>query len=583
MSAVRSIAFMSYARFDDECTEGYLTEFRERLERAVHLHTGKHDFEIFQDKTLEFGDNWQRRIKESLHEAMFLIPIITPRFFSRKACREELECFLERERELQQDNLIFPVYYVDTALINDEATRSQDPLAQIIASRQYADWRELRLEPLSSPEAKKAVDKLGKQIALAPERINPKTETKTSVSAKPEDTGVKQHPFEQGSKDIPYIKDPGRPARAPVPKNEPPARVVDQTRGEYRTITDAINAAKPGDRVFVLPGTYEEAIVIDKPLEIIGRGKREEIIVQVSGQNTLSFKTTLGRVVNLTLKQTGGGSDWFAVHIAQGRLELKECDISSESSSCVAIQGGADPRVVSNKIHDGRASGVYVFADGRGTLEGNEICRNSLAGVSIRSGADSIVRHNRIHDCSREGIILQENASGVIEDNRIFGNTFSGVEIRENSTALLRHNHIYDGNAGGVYVHTNAQALLEENHIFGNALAGVAIRFGANPTLRRNFIHDGKQSGIFVNDDGQGTIEDNDIFGNAYSGIEIKTGGNPTVRGNRIYKNSHVAVWVGEGGRGVIENNEFRKNLGGFAYISADCESKVHCRDNVEK
>jgi F-box protein 11 len=575
---------MSYARLDDKYTEGHLTEFRERLEGAVRLHTGKHDFEIFQDKIhLKFGDNWQRRIKESLHEAMVLIPIITPSFFSSEACREELECFFERERELQQDNLIFPVYYVDTGLINDESKRNGHPLAQIIASRQYADWRELRLEPLSSPEAKKAVDKLGKQIALAPER-NPETETKTNVSTKPEDTGVKQHPFEQGSKDIPYMEDQRRPARAPVPKNEPPAWVVDQTdRGHYRTITDAINAANPGDRVFVLPGAYEEAIVIDKPLEIIGMGRREEIIVQVSGQNTLSFKTTLGRVVNLTLKQTGGGSDWFAVHIAQGRLELKECDISSESSSCVAIQGGADPRVVSNRIHDGRASGVYVFADGRGTLEGNEIYRNSLAGVSIRSGADSIVRDNRIHDCSGEGIILQENASGTIEDNRIFGNAFSGVEIRENSTALLRHNHIYDGKAGGVYVHKNAQARLEGNHIFNNALAGVAIKTGANPTLRRNFIHDGKQSGIFVNDDGQGTIEDNDIFGNAYSGIEIKTDGNPTVRGNRIYKNSHVAVWVGEGGRGVIENNEFRENVGGSSYISADCESKVHRRGNVEK
>ena len=55
MSAVSPIAFMSYARLDDEYTEGYLTEFRERLERAVRLHTGKHDFEIFQDKIVRAG------------------------------------------------------------------------------------------------------------------------------------------------------------------------------------------------------------------------------------------------------------------------------------------------------------------------------------------------------------------------------------------------------------------------------------------------------------------------------------------------------------------------------------------------
>ena len=576
---------MSYAQVVNKYTEGHLTAFRERLESAVRLQTGEHDFEIFQDKIhLKLGDNWRRRIKESLDEAMFLIPIITPSFFKSQACRAELECFLERELELQRDDLILPIYYVDCRLLNNETDRLRDPLAQVIYSRQYADWRELRLEPLDSPEVRKALAKLGTQIGFALEHIHPETETKINVSTEPEFSGVKQHTFEHGSIDIPYVEDQRSPAREPVPKNEPPELVVDQTdRGHYRTITAAINAANPGDRVVVLPGTYEEAIVIDKPLEIIGMGRREEIVVQASGKNTVSFKTTLGRLVNLTLRQIGGGPDWFAVHIAQGRLELKECDISSESSSCVAIQGGADPRVVNNRIHDGRASGVYVFADGRGTLEENEISGNSLAGISIRNGADPTVRKNRIHDCGREGIIVQEDAAGTIEDNRIYGNTFSGVEIRENSTALLRHNHIYDGKAGGVYVHKNSQALLEYNHIFGNELAGVAIKTGANPTLHRNFIHDGKQSGVFVNDDGQGMIEDNDIFGNAYSGVEIKTGGSPTIRGNRIYKNCHLGVWIGDGGGGTIENNEFRENSKGTLYISADCEASVQRRGNVEK
>ena len=579
------IAFMSYAQVDNKYTEGHLTVFRERLESAVRLQTGEHDFEIFQDKiNLKFGDNWRRTIKESLDEAMFLMPIITPSFFNSQACRAEFESFLERERELQRDDLILPIYYVDCRWLNNETDRLRDSMAQVISSRQYADWRELRLEPFDSREVRKALAKLAAQIGFALERIRPDTEIKTNVSNEPEVRGLKQRPFDHGSIDIPYVEDQRRPVRPPVPKNEPPELVVDQTdRGHYTTITDAINAANPGDRVVVLPGTYEESIVIDKPLEIIGMGRREEIVVQASNQHTVSFKTTLGRVVNLTLRQIGGSSDWFAVHIAQGRLELKECDISSESSSCVAIQGGADPRVVNNRIHDGRASGVYVFADGRGTLEENEIFGNSLAGVSIRNGADPTVRKNSIHDCGREGIILQENAAGTIEDNRIYRNNFSGVEIRENSTALLRHNHVYDGKAGGVYVHKNANARLEDNHIFGNELAGVAIKTGANPTLHRNFIHDGKQSGVFVNDDGQGMIEDNDIFGNAYSGVEIKNGGKPTIRGNRIYKNRHLGVWIGDGGRGIIENNEFRENSKGAFYISTDCEPSVQCQGNVEK
>lgn len=74
------IAFMSYVRLDDEYEEGRLTEFRKRLSAEVRLQTGR-DFPIFQDRIhIKLGENWKRRIKESLDEVFFLIPIITPAF-----------------------------------------------------------------------------------------------------------------------------------------------------------------------------------------------------------------------------------------------------------------------------------------------------------------------------------------------------------------------------------------------------------------------------------------------------------------------------------------------------------------------
>ena len=77
------------------------------------------EFTIFQDRDIQWGQNWKRRIEKSLDEEVtFLIPIITPSFFKSKACRDELGRFLERERRLNRDDLILPVYYVDTPLIN---------------------------------------------------------------------------------------------------------------------------------------------------------------------------------------------------------------------------------------------------------------------------------------------------------------------------------------------------------------------------------------------------------------------------------------------------------------------------------
>jgi F-box protein 11 len=130
----------------------------------------------------------------------------------------------------------------------------------------------------------------------------------------------------------------------------------------------------------------------------------------------------MSRIVNLTMRQTGGGK-WSCVDIAQGRLDLEACDISSQSLSCVAIHGGADPRLRRNPIHDGGQSGVHVYDNGQGTLEENDIFANGLQGVEIKTGGNPSLRRNNITKNSYHAIRVYKGGCGVIEDNDLGGNT----------------------------------------------------------------------------------------------------------------------------------------------------------------
>lgn len=60
----------------------------------------------------------------------------------------------------------------------------------------------------------------------------------------------------------------------------------------------------------------------------------------------------MGRIANMTLRQLGQG--FFTVSISRGRLDLEDCDISSQGLTCVAIHGSADPRLRRNRIHDSK-------------------------------------------------------------------------------------------------------------------------------------------------------------------------------------------------------------------------------------
>jgi parallel beta-helix repeat protein len=479
------LAFLSYVNLDDQHEHGRLTQFCACLSGEVRMQTGA-PFDIFQDrKDIAWGQQWQERLDTSLDDVTFLLPIITPAFFKSDACRAELERFLKREEKLGRGDLILPVYYVNCPVLSDKAKLKLDPLAKIIAARQYADWRELRFEPFTSPQIRKSLAKMAQQIVAALERSH---------------SGTAIHQKETKT--------------APTAKQEPSTVVVDAWhRGDYVTITDALKAVKPGTRILVRPGMYREGIVIDKTVAIIGDGERSDIVIEASGKHTVSFQADNGRISNLTLRQAGGG-DWYGVDIAQGRPTLEDCDISSQSLACVAIHGSADPILRRNRIHDGKKSGVVVYDNGKGTLEDNEIFANALAGVEIKTGGNPTLRRNRIHDGKASGVIVYENGQGTLEDNEIFANAFSGVQIKEGGNATLRRNRIHDGKASGVYVHTNGQGILEDNEIFANALSGVDIRTGGNPTLRRNRISKNSSNGIQVWDKGGGIFEDNDLRGN---------------------------------------------------------------------
>jgi parallel beta-helix repeat protein len=618
--------FMSYVRFDDQHESGRLTDLCARLAGEVRMQLGA-EFAIFQDRNdIAWGQQWKQRIEDTIDATTFLIPIITPSFFKSPPCRGEVERFLERENRLRRSDLILPIYYVNCPVLSDEALRNGDGVAQIIGARQHADWRELRFESFTNPAVGKMLAALAGQIVRALDRAPPERSGGSEMAFRMSGSGRQMGAGE--GEQIRESASAEKVKQAGASKNDPPTLTVDALhRGDHPNLTRALRAAKPGYRIVVRPGLYREGIVIDKAVEIIGDGDPGEIVIEAEGKDVILFQANMGRVVNLTLRQMGGG-EWYGVDISQGRLDLEGCDITSAGLACVAIHEGADPRLRRNRIHDGKECGVFVYENGLGTLEdneilanagsgveitsggnptlrrnrihdgkqcgvfiydnglgtleGNEIFANASAGVHIKSGGNPTLRGNRIHNSKQCGVFVYENGLGTLEDNEISANALTGVQISSGGNPTLRRNRIHDGGQGGVFVYENGRGTLEDNEISANASAGVQITSGGNPTLRRNRIHDSRQGGVFVHDKGRGTLEDNEIFANSRAGVEIASGGNPILRRNLITKNSYEAVWVYDGGRGEIVENDLRDNARGAFDISKECKANVRVERNQE-
>jgi CheY-like chemotaxis protein len=166
------LGFLSYTRKDDQFFGGYITAFREALEAGVQVVTGDRSFRLFQDvEGIVIGEQWQKKLADVIGRASFFLPMLTPLFLNSPNCREEVQLFVAREGTLGRDDMILPIYLVDSPLLEKAEERDRDPVAREIAKRQRYDWRENGWLPLEESAARKAILTLAQAIAAALERI----------------------------------------------------------------------------------------------------------------------------------------------------------------------------------------------------------------------------------------------------------------------------------------------------------------------------------------------------------------------------------------------------------------------------
>jgi parallel beta-helix repeat protein len=358
--------------------------------------------------------------------------------------------------------------------------------------------------------------------------------------------------------------------------------VVDANRDSdgFTTVGAAIRAASSGDRIFVRPGRYEESLLIDKPLEIIGDGPLARIEIVGTFDHVLNFRAETGLVVNLTLSQPSGPPHQ-GVFIARGQLHLEGCDIGSRTGSGVYILGGSKPILRRNVIHFAMEVGVLFQKGSGGTLEDNEITGCGLDGVEVQAGSDPVLRRNVIRDSRKHGVLFDETARGTLEDNEIAGSQLCGVKLEAGSDPVLRRNVVRDSQQNGVLFDKTARGTLEDNEIAGSQLDGVEVQAGSDPVLQRNVIRDGQKYGVYVHEDGRGTFEENQITGNEQSGVAMA--GSPTLRGNRITGNRWAGIQAWGGGGGLAEDNDLTGNGLGAWELDWKTKHRITRARNKEK
>jgi len=229
---------------------------------------------------------------------------------------------------------------------------------------------------------------------------------------------------------------------------------VDKDGGQnYTKIQDAIDAAGEGDTIYIYSGTYNENIVIDKTLVLIGENKDSTIIAGVSNsQVALAIKGTVVEYVSnvsisdLTILQnpTAISNEYANVYIEYARdCIIKDCIIKNSFNGIRAKQ--TDESIISgNTIENNQEDGILLFISSDKNEIKNNVIQNNKRGIYLQDFCtENTIATNDISGNSNRGILIM----GGSDNNVIYHNDFENGNKNANDEC----SNVWDDGSEGNY------------------------------------------------------------------------------------------------------------------------------------
>ena len=330
----------------------------------------------------------------------------------------------------------------------------------------------------------------------------------------------------------------------------------------FDNIQDAIDEASEPWDIYVYSGLYEENLVIDKSISIIGQDN-ETAIIQGSGSDDVVHITTDGVVISgFKIKNSGPFNAGIYQDIDYIRYynqsEISENIIESNDYG-IRLNNVEETLITRNTITLNN-NGIYLIGgSNNNNISENNITTNNDYGIYFESHSDdNSILDNILTGCRGEsndvGIYLTNSDNNQIKGNKITDFFHDGIAIKHGSDDnIISENNVSENRDNGINLAgtgcdgpPNYNNIISKNTILDNEEYGIDIYDSKENKILDNNISNNHEFGIFmdVNSD-DNEIMGNTIANNIYEGIKI-TGGSFQCKYNTIYYNNFINNNLGE-------------------------------------
>lgn len=358
-----------------------------------------------------------------------------------------------------------------------------------------------------------------------PSHSVPDYKRETQPEGQGSDAPMEKLPADDGGEEIEPATEEAKSPPVETPRT---LKVAMDGSGDFARLSEALKAAKPGDKIIVAAGEYLDHLVLDKGVEIVGEGKREAVI-RSTRQSAVIARVNGAILRNLRIL-LDAEVESAAVFVESGDLTLENCEISSKGLSGIEVAGGA-PTVTNCVIHQCARSGVFVHDEGAGTFEKNEIRDCEASGIAVSDGANPTFKANVISRCKKGGINVYSGGKGLFETNEVTHCARAAIAINDGGDPVVRTCKLHDNKDAGIVIFEGGKGLFESNHLWGNTGVGIALLKGSAARFLANRIEGNGSSGLYAQSGAGGELKDN-LFSKNAQPNQIEEGVKTKVEGN---------------------------------------------------
>lgn len=395
--------------------------------------------------------------------------------------------------------------------------------------------------------------------------------------------------------------------------------------GNYTTIQSAIDSASDGDTVFVYSGTYNENLIVDKSIKLIGEG---EDTCSINGDGVRNVVNITANWINMTGFRIVGNGGECGIYVITDNVTLSHNHVSGNIIG-ISLDESTDSTLFMNNVTENygiglkKGIGIYINNSRFVDVLYNNISKNhalaqyanpsqeSGIGLVIENSENINVEHNKIFEnygvCeytfsmgySGIGLYIESSENVNIENNNIFENygvseyqysmlyTGIGIDFDQSDNNNIRSNNIYEnyqlgtGSIGGtgmaIAFSSSDHNNVSYNYIYDN-IGDDSMSFDITIELQGSYYNDFYCNDIFENGgdalilnfaDNNNIIK-NDISNNSGNGLNLYYGCDHNhVMNNNINGNSDNGVRILQSDDNQIKFNDISENSGNGIYLAS--------------